>query len=162
MPQIRPATAEDADAIARIYNQAVTGSTATFDQEPKSAEERRDWLASHGPRHPVLVVVENGGVVGWGSLTQYSDRRAYDGTVEISTYIDEAHVGNGLGGAMARALIEQAPSLGIHVILSRICTENAASLAMAERLGFRQVGVMHEVGYKFDRWLDVVVLELLV
>ncbi|MDO9556116.1 MAG: N-acetyltransferase family protein [Coriobacteriia bacterium] len=162
MPQIRPAKPEDADAIARIYNQAVLHSTATFDQEPKSAEDRRKWLTSHGPRHPVLVLVEDGAVVGWGSLTQYSDRRAYDGTVEISTYIDEGFLGRRLGTALAQALIELAPSLGIHVILSRICTENTASLAMAARLGFTQVGVMHEVGRKFDRQLDVALLELIV
>lgn len=160
MPEIRPASLEDAGSIARIYNQAVLHSTATFDDEPKSAEERRAWLAAHGLRHPVLVVVEDGDVIGWGSLTAYSNRRAYDGTVEISTYIDEAHVGRGLGTMLSRALIELAPSLGVHVILSRICTENTASLAMAAKLGFREVGVMHEVGYKFDRWLDVSLLEL--
>ncbi len=162
MPEIRFAAPEDAESIARIYNQAVLHSTATFDQEPKTAEDRRQWLAHHGPRHPVLALVEDGEVIGWGSLTQYSDRRAYDGTVEISTYIDESHLGHGYGTMLSEALIDLAPSLGIHVILSRICTENTASLAMAAKLGFREVGVMHEVGYKFDRWLDVVLLEALV
>ncbi len=160
MPQIRLATAEDAEAIARIYNQAVLRSTATFDEEPKTAEDRREWLAHHGANRPVLVAVEDGVVVGWGSLSDYSDRRAYAGTVEISTYIDEQCVGRGLGSALSTALIGLAPSLDIHVILSRICTENAASLAMAARLGFNEVGVMHRVGYKFDRWLDVALLEL--
>lgn len=161
-PEIRPATAEDADAIARIYNQAVLRSTATFDEETKTAEDRRQWLANREPRNPVLVVVEDGVVMGWGSLSQYSERCAYDGTVEISTYIDEACVGRGLGSALAQALIELAPTLGIHVILSRICTENTVSLAMAAKLGFKEVGVMHEVGRKFDRWLDVAMLELIV
>jgi len=159
--EIRPATPEDAEAIARIYNQAVTGSTATFDQEPKTAEDRRTWLAAHGPRRPVLVALLDGEVVGWGSLSDYSDRCAYKGTVEISTYVDEAHVGKGLGTQLSTALITLARGLGMHVILSRICTENTASLAMAARLGFKEVGIMHEVGHKFDRWLDVALLELM-
>lgn len=157
---IRPATAADAADIARIYNQAVTGSTATFDDEPKTAGDRVEWLTAHDERHPVLVAERDGAIIGWGSLTAYSSRRAYDGTVEASTYLDEAHTGRGLGTTLSSALIDRAREIGLHVILSRICTENTASLAMAARLGFKEVGVMHEVGYKFGRWLDVALLEL--
>lgn len=159
--RIRPATANDAPAIAAIYNHAVRETTATFDTEEKTAEDRRAWLASRGPEHPVLVAEdEDGTVVAWGAFSPWSDRCSYRATVEVSVYVEPRHLRRGLGSTLARALIDAAPSLGIHYLLSRICTENAASMAMVERLGFVHIGTMHQVGRKFDRWLDVALYEL--
>ena len=152
---IRPATIEDAAAVAAIYNQAVTGTTASFDIEPKSTADREAWLRERGPRHPVLVAEADGAVVAWGALSRYSERPAYDRTVEISVYVNSAHQGRGLGHAMTRALLDAAITCELHVILARICTENVASVAMVRNLGFTPAGVMHEVGRKFGRWLDV-------
>ncbi len=157
---VRPASEHDAAAIAAIYNHAVAHTTATFDTEPKTADDRRRWLVERESRHPVIVAEEAGAVVGWGAFSPYADRCAYEGTVELSVYVDPTHVRRGIGSTLARTLIERAPSLGVHVIIARICTENTASLALAERLGFTYVGTMHEVGRKFDRWLDVAILEL--
>jgi phosphinothricin acetyltransferase len=159
-PVIRPARAEDAPAIAAIYNEAVVGSTATFDTEPKSVEERAEWLAAHDERHPVLVVEQDGIVAGWGSLSRFGDRAAWDHTVEISVYLAATHQGRGLGPAMTTALVDAARELGHHVVVARICSENVASVAMTERAGFTRAGTLHEVGRKFDRWLDVDILEL--
>lgn len=157
---IRPAVAEDAAAIAGIYNQAVTNSTATFDTAPESVEERALWLAAHtAPQHPVLVAELDGTVVGWASLSRYSDRCAYEATVEVSTYIDEAARRRGVGTALTAAVLEAGRAGGVHAVLSRICTENEASLRMARALGFFEVGVMREVGVKFGRTLDVMLLE---
>jgi L-amino acid N-acyltransferase YncA len=160
MDSIREAEAADAAAIARIYNQAVVDSTATFDLEPKTSEDRSLWLADHDERHPVLVVERDGAVVGWGSLSSVSDRGAWDATVEISTYVDDRHHGTGVGRALGTELIERARVLGHHVILSRVCAENVASIRLSEQLGFECVGRMREVGRKFGRWLDVDMLEL--
>ena len=157
---IRDATPADAPAIAGIYNQAVLGTTATFDTEPKTAEDRRRWLAEHDDEHPVIVAERAGEVVGWGSLSSVSDRHAWDCTVEISTYVDERHHGTGVGRALGTDLIARARDLGHHVIISRVCAENVASIRLSAQLGFAQAGVMHEVGRKFGRWLDVVILEL--
>ena len=159
MQHIRDAQAADAAAIARIYNQAVLDSTATFDIEPKTTEDRLRWLAEHDGSHPVIVAERDGEVVGWGSLSSVSDRRAWDFTVEISTYVDERHHGTGVGRALGSDLIERARALGHHVIISRVCAENTASIRLSGQLGFAQAGVMHEVGRKFGRWLDVVILE---
>ena len=158
---LRAARSEDAAAIAAIYNHAVLNGTATFDTETKSAENRLAWLANRAEQHPVIVAEEDGVVVGWGAFLPYSDRAAYISTVEMSVYIDPAHLRGGIGGALSRQLLDMAPGIGVHNILSRICTENVASLAMAERLGFTVVGTLHEVGRKFDRWLDVVMLEFI-
>ncbi len=158
---LRAARSEDSAAIAAIYNHAVLNGTATFDTETKSAEDRMAWLANRDEQHPVIVAEEDGVVVGWGAFLPYSDRAAYISTVEMSVYIDPAHLRSGLGGTLSRQLLDMAPGIGVHNILSRICTENVASLAMAERLGFTVVGTLHEVGRKFDRWLDVVMLEFI-
>ncbi len=159
---IRPAEPRDAAAISRIYNQAVLHTTATFDTEPEALESRERWLAAHAdPRHPVLVAETDGEVVGWASLSSWSERCAYAASVEASAYIDEAWTGRGIGMRLSETVLEAGRAAGVHAVLSRICTENEASLAMARRLGFTQVGVLHEVGRKFDRWLDVAMLEKL-
>jgi L-amino acid N-acyltransferase len=156
---IREAGPSDAAAIADIYNQAVLHTTATFDTVAQSADERLAWLSSHGPAHPVIVAEEDGVVLGWGSLSRYSARPAYARTAEMSTYVDEASRGRGVGGALAAALLERGTAAGLHVLLVRICTENEVSLAMYERLGFEHVGVLREVGEKFGRLLDVAVFQ---
>jgi len=158
---IRAATQADLPSITGIYNQAVTDTTASFDLEPKTIEERARWFADRAPRHPVLVAEDDGIVVGWGSLSPYSERPAYDATVEISIYIDRHSQGRGLGGALGDRLIAEGRAHGLHVIVARICTENAASMTLTgKRLGFSDAGTLHEVGFKFGRWLDVAVLEL--
>ena len=157
---IRRAVRADAAAMAAIYNQAVLRSTATFDTEPETPEGRERWLDEHtAPQHPVLVAERDGRVVGWASLSRYSARCAYEATVEASAYIDEGETGRGLGTALSEALLEAGRAGGVHVVLARICTENAASLAMSRKLGFFEVGVLREVGVKFGRSLDVMMLE---
>ncbi len=159
---IRPATRGDAVSIAGIYNQAVLHSTATFDTEPESAEARALWLDEHtAPQHPVLVAERGRRIVGWASLSRYSTRCAYEATVEASVYVDESERGHGLGTALGEAILEAGRLGGAHAVLLRICTENVASLAMAGKLGFFQIGAMREVGMKFGRILDVMWLEKL-
>lgn len=159
---IRPAVRGDAAAIAAIYNQAVEHTTATFDTTLDTAAERERWLEAHAsPRHPVLVAEVDGRVAGWSSLSSYSSRAAYDATVEVSTYIDEAFQGRRLGPALTDAVLEAGRAGGVHAVLSRICTENDRSIRMAKAAGFFEVGVMREVGVKFGRTLDVLVLEKL-
>lgn len=159
---IRPAVADDAAAMAAIYNQAVLHSTATFDTEPETVEARAAWLAEHtAPQHPVLVAERGGNVVGWASLSRYSSRCAYEATVEASAYIDGAETGRGVGSALSQALLEAGRAGGVHAVLARICTENVASLGMSRKFGFFEIGVMREVGVKFGRVLDVMLLERL-
>lgn len=159
---IRDARNEDAAAIAEIYNQSVLGSTATFDTVPQSVEARLEWLHAHGGQYPVVVAEDAEGVViGWASLSRWSDRPAYDTTVEVSIYIDERSTGRGLGRRFAEELLGRARALGHHSAISRISAENHASIALSERLGFTLAGTLHQVGRKFDRWLDVVIYELL-
>lgn len=159
---LRAAATDDAEAIAAIYNVAVTGSTASFDTEPKTPADRTRWLSARASRHPVIVAEETRAVIGWGALSPYSERPAYDATAELSIYVDADWHRRGVGRALAVALLEAAPRVGLHSVLARICTENDASIRMVRELGFTEAGTMHEVGHKFGRWLDVVTWEYLV
>lgn len=158
---VRPARDLDVPALATIYNEAVRTTVATFDTEPRSVEAQRVWLQQHGPRHPVLVVEEEGHVVGWASLSPWSDRRAYDGTAEVSFYVRSDRQGRGFGRALLAANVAGADDLGYHVLLARVADGNAVSIHLHAAMGFRPAGVMREVGYKFGRWIDVHLLERL-
>lgn len=159
---IRDATLADAGAIASIYNHAVLTTTASFDLEPVTTGNRERWLGARTPVHPVLVCEVDGVVAGWGALSPYSERRAYAATVELSVYVDEALRKRGIGRALTVALIERARVAELHVVLARICTENTASIEMVRALDFAYAGTMHEVGWKFGRWLDVATWEYIV
>ncbi len=159
---IRRASHADARAINDIYNHYVRTSTATFDTVEMSLPDRISWLTHHGDRHPVLVVEQDGEVVAWGSLTRWAARDAWRHTVEVSTYVDAAAIGRGLGPLLLRELVEAARGQGHHAVIAQISSDNLPSLKMGERAGFKRVGTLREVGYKFDRWIDLVMLELVV
>jgi len=157
---IREATSNDLPGITRIYNDAILTTVATFDTEPKTDEEQRAWFAQHGPRYPVLVAVNGSGVIGWAALSAWSDRRAYEDTAEGSLYIDAAHRSQGLGRALAEAVIAAGRKAGLHTLISRIAEGNEASVRLCEAIGFTPAGVMHEAGYKFGKRLDVYLMEM--
>lgn len=156
---IRRAVLADAAAIAAIYNEAISTTTATFDTEPKSVDERTQWLQSHDERHPVLVAVLDGQVVGWAALTRWSERPAYDDTAETSFYVASAHRGRGIGRQLKEAIIEEARDLRYHTLIARVAEGSRESLHLNEDAGFVHVGTLKQVGRKFGRLLDVHILQ---
>jgi len=158
---VRPAALADLEAITAIYNEAILTTTATFDTEVKTVDDRLEWFRSHGGRFAVIVAVADGHVAGWASLSRWSDRSAYDDTAETSVYVASAHRGRGIGGELYAALIAGARRDRFHTLLARVAGESAASLRLHERCGFRTVGTMREVGRKFGRLLDVHLLQLM-
>ncbi|MCC9601768.1 N-acetyltransferase family protein [Stieleria sp. JC731] len=157
--KIRHATIDDAAAIADIYNQSILNTTATFDTEPKTLEERKAWLGNHDERHPVFVAEIDGRVVAWAALTRWSDRKAYDRTAETSFYVDKDFHGRGMGRALMTRLIEAGRAGDFHVLLALVVSESAASQHVCKKLGFEHCGTMREVGFKFGRPLDVLILQ---
>lgn len=155
MVSVRRACQGDLPAITRIYNDAIATTVATFDTCPKTAEEQREWFASHGPRHPVLVADGDGMVVGWCSLTPWSDRCAYCDAAEASLYVDASQQGLGVGTQLLKALIAEGRKVGLHTIIGRITEGNEVSLRLVKAAGFDHIGTMREVGRKFGRLLDV-------
>jgi L-amino acid N-acyltransferase YncA len=158
---IRPAEPHDVQAITDIYNEAILTTTATFDTEPKSLTDRQQWLASHDERHPVIVAVVDGKVVGWSSITKYSDRPAYDDMGETSFYVSSAYRGRGIGRRLKEATIADAKRLGFHSLLVRVAEGSEASLHLNRSVGFVDVGTLKEAGRKFGRLLDVHILQLM-
>lgn len=159
MFKTRPATIEDIKAITDIYNEAVLTTDATFDLKPKTEEEQGIWLGSHDRMHPVLVAELGGVVIGWASLSEWSSRSAYAGTAEVSLYIKEEHRNKGAGRRLLEDIMVEGEKVGLHTVLSRITTGNAVSIHLHESLGFEQIGIMKEVGQKFGRKLDVLLMQ---
>lgn len=169
---IRPAVEEDLPALLAIYNYEVEHGTATYDLVPATLEERRAWMAAHDTgeaaltgTHPLVVAEVDGASepVGYASLSAWRGRGAYVVTAELSVYVHQDWRGQGIGSALMDWVLDHARACDdLHCILSVIDSANTGSLRLHERKGFTEVGRMHETGRKFGRWLDDVVLELLV
>ena len=160
---VRPAEAADLPAILAIYNDAILHTTASYAYQPESLEQRALWFEQHRSQGlPVLVAVdESGAVVGWGSLSNFRERIGYRYTAEHSVYVTAARRGQGLGRALMVALIDTAKALGKHTLIGVIDSSNEPSLRLHRALGFEQAAYFKQVGYKFDRWLDLIFMQLL-
>jgi L-amino acid N-acyltransferase len=159
--EVRLARPDDAEAIRAIYNLEVTSSTVTFDLVPRSVEAQEAWLAARSGAHAAVVALEGGEVVGFGSLSPYRDRPAYATTVEDSVYVRRDRQGAGVGKVLLGELVELATAHGFHAVMARIVGGHEASIALHRAQGFDVVGIEREVGRKFGRWLDVVVMQRL-
>jgi L-amino acid N-acyltransferase YncA len=161
--KIRPAEERDLPAILEIYNHAVLHTTATYDYEPRSMEHRRAWFEDHARTgFPIFVAEDsNGKVSGWSSLSKYHDRMGYRFTSENSIYVAESSRGRGMGKALLIPLIAAARAKGLRAIIAVIDASNEVSVKLHRGFGFETVGHFKSVGYKFDRWLDVVYMEFL-
>lgn len=161
MLHIRPATEADQEFILEIYNEAVKNTTATFDTEPRSSVEQLMWFRGHKDNHPVLVSEEDGVVNGWASLSSWSERKAYEGTVEVSVYVQHDHRGKGIGKKLLEVITSEGRVVKNHTILSRISADNKISIHMHEQLGYRHVGIIKEAGKKFGKYIDVFMMQIL-
>ncbi len=155
MVTLRSARIEDLEAITEIYNEAIMKTVATFDTELKTSSDQKKWFDDHGSQNPILVAEQNGVIVGWASLSKWSDRCAYSETAEISLYVLEKHQGGGIGRCLMDALIKEGEKAGLHTIIARITEGNESSLHLHRSVGFVPIGTMREVGAKFGKRLDV-------
>ena len=158
---VRAATPEDAEAICRIYNQGIEDRLATLETELRTPAERRDWLQSRERRHPVIVAVADGQVIGWGSLNRFNPRPAYDHVVDFSVYIERPWRGRGIGRQLLGRLIELARDLGYHKMVLAAFPSNTAGVALYRRMGFSEVGIYREQGLLDGKWVDVIIMERL-
>jgi phosphinothricin acetyltransferase len=158
---IRLARLDDLASINDIYNHYVHHSTCTYQETPEPIEQRHAWFERHGPAHPVTVAEVDGQVAGWGALSPYHARSAYRFTVENSVYVDHRRHRMGIGDSILADLIARARAAGHRTIVAGIDAGQEASIAIHDKHGFVTVGHMKEVGYKFDRWLDVVYMQLM-
>ena len=158
--QIRRAQFSDCQAISNIYNYYVETSTASFALEPEAVAERETWFNQHEQNQlPMLVAVLDKQVVAFASLSYYHQRCAYRQTVEASIYVDHNFLSRGYGRLLMSALMKTAEEAGFHAVLGLICSENTASIKLMLDYGFFEAGCLKQVGKKYDRWLDVAILE---
>nr|WP_314494688.1 GNAT family N-acetyltransferase [uncultured Pseudomonas sp.] len=160
-PAIRPASPDDLPGILAIYNDAVHNTLAIWNEVPVDLANRQAWFdARQQQGYPILVAVDDSGVLGYAS---FGDWRPFEGfrlTVEHSVYIRHDQRGKGLAPRLMAELIEQARACGKHVMVAAIESGNAASIRLHERLGFTVTGQMAQVGVKFGRWLDLTFMQL--
>ncbi len=159
--EVRLARPTDAEATRAIYNAEVTTTTVTFDLVPRSLEDQLAWIESHSGAHPAVVATDGDEVVGFGSLSAYRSRPAYATTVEDSVYVRVDCRGRGYGRAILSELVALATVHGFHSVIARIVGGHEASISLHRSCAFDLVGVEREVGRKFGRWLDVVVMQRL-
>ncbi len=162
MIETRLAELADAEAIRTIYNHYVSNTTVTFDMVPRSKQQQETWLAERSGALAVIVAQnEAAEVVGFASLSPYKPRPAYRTSVENSVYVAPGSMRQGVGTLLMQRLIEVAADHGYHAMMARIADANPASMALHEANGFELVGIEREVGRKFNRWLDVAVMQRL-
>jgi phosphinothricin acetyltransferase len=158
----RLARIDDAEAIRQIYNHEVTTTTVTFDLMTRSLDEQRRYLSDRSGAHAVVVAELEGVVVGYGALSAWRSKPAYSTSVEDSVYVHRDHQGAGIGRLLVGELVKVATAHGFHAVFARIVGGHESSIRLHEAHGFTIVGTEREVGRKFGRWLDVVVMELIV
>ena len=159
---IRFATEADLPGILDIINDAILHTTAVYSYQPVTLEDRQAWFQSRQQQgFPVFVAESAGQVIGFSSYGPFRPWPAYGYTVENSIYIHPQHRGLGVGKQLLRVLIDQAKAQQVHAMMAGIDSSNPASLKLHTGFGFVQVGYLKEVGFKFDRWLDLVFMELL-
>jgi phosphinothricin acetyltransferase len=159
---LRDARLDDLASIDTIHDHYVATSSCTYQLEPAGLAARVAWFEGHGPRHPILVAVdERGGVAGWGSLSPFNLRGGYARTVEDSVYVRHDRRGAGVGRALLAELLDRAIALDHHAVIAGVDAAQDASLALHARFGFREVGRLREVGFKLGAFRDVVYLQRL-
>lgn len=189
--RVRSATAQDAAAIALIYNQGIEDRLATLETELRTPEERHQWLSARTPRHPVIVAeiaepettsnrpptfqarlagpattapattVARVAIAGWGSLNPFSARAAYGSVADFSVYVERGWRGKGVGRVLLARLIELGREHGYHKLVLSAFPFNKPGVALYEKLGFRTVGVYHEQGMLDGQWVDTIIMEKL-
>lgn len=159
---IRHADEKDAEAIRSIYNYEIEHETATFDLVPRTLAEQLEWQEARTGAFCVYVAELDGQVVGFGALSPYKERPAYRTSVEDSVYVRRDLARQGVGRAILAHLLETAENGGFHAVMARITTLSEGSIALHESLGFQLVGVERQIGRKFNKWLDVALMQYLV
>ena len=160
--RIRAYQTEDTQAILDIINYNILHSTALYDYNIRNYEQQQAILEDKTNKgFPVLVAELNEELVGFGMYSEFRFREAYKFTVEHSVYVSEKHIGKGIGKVLLSELIQLAKAQGLHTMIGVIDSENQGSIEFHEQFGFKTVGIIKESGYKFDRWLDSVFVQLL-
>ncbi len=159
---IRPYKTEDTQAILEIINHNILHSTSLYDYSVRTIEQQKAILEEKIKKgFPIIVAEKEGEILGFGMYSEFRFREAYQFTVEHSVYVSENYLGKGIGKSLLSELIVLAKAQKLHTMIGVIDSENHNSIVFHEQFGFKIVGVIKESGYKFDRWLDSVFMQLI-
>ncbi|MFP4356792.1 MAG: N-acetyltransferase family protein, partial [Phycisphaerae bacterium] len=156
-----PLTPERIDPAREIYNHYVRNTTVTFHVTELTTQQFADMLITDSPRLGSWVIQREGRTIGWCCLMRYKPRCAFDQTAEVSVYLHPDATGAGAGRQAVEFLLDRAGEKGLHALIASISGENTRSLVLFEKMGFQTVGTLRQVGVKFDRRLDLVLMEKL-
>lgn len=160
--KIRPAVFADLDTILEIINHEILHSTSNYDYEPHDFEEQKTWFEDKMEKNlPVIVAEFENMPIGYATYGTFREKIGYQYTVEHSVYVAQEFIGNGVGKLLLGELIQIAKQQGVHVMIGTIDAENSGSIAFHKKFGFEVVGTAREVGYKFEQWLDIVFMQLI-
>ncbi len=157
---IRDANESDLPGLLAIYNDVIANSTAIYTDAPVTIDDRRQWWSARvASGYPVLVAADSSGVLGFSTFGDFRAWPGYRFTVEHSVHVRSGCRGRGIGRQLVMALFPRAEQLGKHIMIAGVDAANEASIRFHERLGFERAALLREVGYKFDRWLDLLFLQ---
>lgn len=159
---IRHAQLSDLQFILDIVNHNILHTTANYSYEPQTPEMQRQWFTdkqTHG--FPVIVAELENEVIGYGAYGTFREKIGYQFTVEHSVYVAQNHYGKGIGKLLMDELIRLARAQNLHVMIGAIDASNAESIAFHKKFGFTESGVIHQAGFKFGRWLDLLFMQLI-
>jgi L-amino acid N-acyltransferase YncA len=163
--KIRKAEIKDLNSINEIYNYYVMNSTCTYQTEPESIESRIEWFSSpviDREKYPVIVCELHDEVIGWASISPFNKRTGYKLTVQDSIYIRNDMLNKGIGSMLLKELIRLSKSIGYHSIIAGISSDQEPSIKLHEKFNFKKSAHLKEVGFKFNKWLDVVYFQLII
>ena len=160
--QVLPATSQHLPGILQIVNHAILYTTAIYDYAPRLPKDMETWFDDkQAAGWPVIVALLNGEVAGYGSYGTFRTKEGYKFTVEHSVYVADGHTGEGIGHLLLAELIGLAKAQGMHTMIGCIDADNAGSIAFHKKFGFKESGVLRESGFKFNRWLDLLFMQLM-
>ena len=158
---IRIAVSEDIPSILAIVNHAILHTTSNYNYETQGLDIQTKWFEDKAIKNfPIIVAELENRVIGFGTYGTFREKIGYQFTVEHSVYVAENYIGNGIGKLLLAELINLAKEQNLHVMIGAIDAENKSSIAFHQKFGFKNVGNISQVAYKFDRWLDLVLMQL--
>jgi phosphinothricin acetyltransferase len=159
---IRNATFKDIPSILEIVNHAIIHTTSNYNYDIQSLEVQIKWFDDKASKNfPIIVAVAENQVIGFGTYGTFREKIGYQYTVEHSVYVSDNFIGKGIGKLLLETLIQLAKKQHLHVMIGAIDAQNKSSIAFHEKFGFEIVGNIRQVAYKFDRWLDLVLMQLI-
>jgi len=157
---IRDANVEDSKAIASLYNHYIRLGKWTMETDSYTVATMASRITNLRPREAMLVLEDQDQINGWGTIRTYSDRAGYRFTCEIGLFIRDGLTGNGIGPLLLQAVIDRCNKIGYHHVHGKVWVNNKSSLSMLSKMGFKQIGIQPQVGFRNGEWVDVMIVAL--